>query len=324
MNAPTFQHEPVMLTEVLDFLAPQPGETMLDATLGGAGHSTKILERLAPNGTLVGLDRDVEALNAAQTRLSEQESTTIILLHSAFGKMAEILDAHPILAERKFDGFLFDLGVSSHQLDTARGFTFRRDEPLDMRMDATDESLPTASELLRTLPEAEIARILWEYGEERNSRRIARAIVEHRQSGKPLETTAQLVDLVEKSVPRQRGKQDIHPATLTFMGLRIAVNRELEQLSDGLEAAIARMNAGGRIVVLSYHSLEDRIVKQAFAAHAGRVPGASGMSPAAWLPQNSAPIDLQIMTRKPVLPSDEEIRRNPRARSAKLRAAIHL
>ncbi len=310
-----------MLAECLEYLSPKAGEAMLDATLGGAGHSTAIAAKLAPNGLLVGLDRDIEAINAAKIRLSEQESTSIILRHCAFGKMAEIFAGGTELADQKFDGILFDLGVSSHQLDTERGFSFRRDEPLDMKMDATDPTQPTAADLLAKASEAEIARILWEYGEERFSRQIARNIVAHRDAKKPLTTTAHLVDLVENSIPRRAQNRDIHPATLTFMALRIAVNRELEQLKDGLEAAITRLKPGGRIVILSYHSLEDRIVKQSFAAHAGRTPGASGMSPAAFLPANTAVPDLELLTRKPVLPTDAEIRRNPRARSAKLRAA---
>ena len=313
-----------MLTECLSYLAPDSGEAMLDATLGGAGHSAAIAAKLAPNGLLVGLDRDTEAIHAAKIRLSEQESTSIILRHADFGKMSEIFRSDIELLDQKFDGILFDLGVSSHQLDTERGFSFRRDEPLDMRMDASDASQPTAADILATESEVEIARILWEYGEERFSRRIAQNIVAHRSANEPLATTAQLVELVENSIPRRAQTRDINPATLTFMALRIAVNRELEQLKNGLEAAISRLKPGGRIVVLSYHSLEDRIVKQMFAAHAGRTPGASGMSPAAFLPANTVTPDLELLTRKPVLPTDEETRRNPRARSAKLRAAKRL
>jgi 16S rRNA (cytosine1402-N4)-methyltransferase len=319
---PNAYHIPVLLEETLRYLAPQPGETMLDATLGGGGHSVRLAERLQPGGTLIGLDRDPDALQTASARLAPyNNSLTIILLHSAFGKMEESLRANNALSDVSLDGVLFDLGVSSHQLDTARGFSFRRDEPLDMRMDATDDALSTAAEFLTTAREAEIARVLWEYGEERASRRIAHAIVERRKRKEPLETTAQLAALVESSVPRTAWPKDTHVATKAFQALRIYVNRELEELEAGLDAAVARLKPGGRIVVLSYHSLEDRIVKQRFAEWAGRTPNPPGDSPAALLPPTKEEPILTLLTRKPVTPTDVEIARNPRARSAKLRAA---
>lgn len=326
MNAPDANayHVPVMAEEILRYLAPQPGETMLDATLGGGGHALLLAQALQPDGTLIGLDRDTEALAAAWTRLTPlHRYLSIILLHFAFGKMDFALESTPETQGVRLDGVLFDLGVSSHQLDAARGFSFRRDEPLDMRMDAT--SGPTAADILATLREAEIARILWDYGEERFSRRIAQALVERRQRKEPVVTTGQLAQVVESSLPRSAWPKDIHVATKTFQALRIYVNDEMGQLRAGLEQAVARLRPGGRIVVLSYHSLEDRIVKQAFAAWAGRAPSAPGSSPAAFLPnsETAAPL-LELRTRKPVSPSEAEIRTNPRARSAKLRAARRL
>ncbi len=314
-------HEPVLLAETLHYLAPKPGETMLDATLGGGGHSVALASALTPGGTLLGLDRDAEALDAAEVRLAPlRESLTIILFHADFGKLESALLTREETADARLDGALFDLGVSSHQLDTARGFSFRRDEPLDMRMNTA--AGPTAADLLATAGEAELRRILTEYGEERWAVRIARNIVRKRERGERLETTGQLAALVEASVPRAAWPRDIHVATRTFQGIRIAVNDELGQLEAGLEAAVHRLKRGGRLVVLSYHSLEDRIVKKALAAWAGRIPSAPGSSPAAFLPEMAdvAPL-LRLLTRKPVMATAAEIARNPRARSAKLRAA---
>ncbi|HLK60081.1 MAG TPA: 16S rRNA (cytosine(1402)-N(4))-methyltransferase RsmH [Chthonomonadaceae bacterium] len=312
-------HEPVLLAETLHYLAPKPGEIMLDATLGGGGHSLHIGRALAPGGTLIGLDRDSDAHRAAEIWLEAlRNQITIILLHFDFGKISEAL------VDKFFsglDGILFDLGVSSHQLDTERGFSFRRDEPLDMRMDTTPGILRTAAELLATANEAEVARILWEYGEERFSRRIARTLAERRDRGEPVRTTGQLVAAVEVSIPRSAWPRDIHVATRTFQALRIAVNDEMGQLERGLNAAIDHLKPGGRVVVITYHSLEDRIVKQTFAREAGREPSASGYSPAAFLPNTASAPRLTLLTRKPVLPTEAEKQRNPRARSAKLRAA---
>ena len=318
---PRSYHVPVMLHEVLAYLAPQPGETMLDATLGGGGHSEALAQHLRPGGTLIGLDRDADALASAGQRLEPYRSDLdIILISTGFGNMEAALRTDRATTTRKIDGILFDLGVSSHQLDTERGFSFRRDERLDMRMSRTG-SEPTAAELLATASETEIARILWEYGEERFSRRIAAAIVAQRERGQPVQTTAELAALVERAVPRAGWPKEIHVATRTFQGIRIAVNDELGQLEAGLTAAIDRLNPGGRLVVLSYHSLEDRITKRIFAEAAGRTPNAPGSSPAAWLPSALQAPTLSLLTRKPVLPTEEEVAQNPRARSAKLRAA---
>ena len=295
---------------------------MLDGTLGGGGHSAAIAQALAPGGTLIGLDRDPEALEAARIRLEPfRSSLTIILIYTEFSKLEVALQRTKGTESLRMDGTLFDLGVSSHQLDTARGFSFRRDEPLDMRMDAVG-SAPTAADLLATASEPEMARILWEYGEERFARRIAHALIERRQRGEPIRTTGQLVEVIERTVPRAAWPRDIHVATRTFQALRIAVNEELGQLESGLTAAVGRLQPGGRIAVISYHSLEDRIVKQAFARWSGRSPSVPGSSPAAFLPPpEDAEPKLILLTRKPIVPTAEEIARNPRARSAKLRAA---
>ncbi|MCS6776990.1 MAG: 16S rRNA (cytosine(1402)-N(4))-methyltransferase RsmH [Chloroherpetonaceae bacterium] len=309
---PGAYHIPVLLAETLQYLQPAPGQTVLDATVGGGGHSMRIAQALIPGGTLIGLDRDPEAIAEASRVLAPyRQSLTIILARTTFSKIGTVLDANPELAGRLLDGALMDLGVSSHQLDTPRGFSFRRDEPLDMRMDPGDATTPTAAQFLATASEREIAQVLWEYGEERFSRRIARAIVERRQRGERIETTAQLAALVAQCVPRAAWPDRIHVATRTFQGIRIRVNRELEELQAGLQAVIRRLAPGGRIAVLSYHSLEDRIVKQTFASAAGR---------ASTMQEVDLP-ELELLTRKPVMPPVAEVAQNPRARSARLRAA---
>lgn len=311
-GAPGVYHIPVLLAEALHYLQPAPGQTILDATVGGGGHSVRIAQALIPNGTLIGLDRDPEAIAEAGRVLAPyRHSLTIILAHTTFSKIDTVVGAAVESGGRLLDGVLMDLGISSHQLDTPRGFSFRRDEPLDMRMDPEDDTVLTAAQFLATASEHEIARVLWEYGEERFSRRIARAIVERRQRGEHIETTAQLAALVAQSVPRSAWPEKIHVATRTFQGIRIRVNQELEELQAGLQAAIRCLAPGGRIVVISYHSLEDRIVKQTFAAAAGKAVGMQGADQP----------ELELLTRKPVTPSVEEIARNPRARSARLRAA---
>jgi len=313
-------HIPVLVEEALAFLAPTPGATVLDATVGGGGHSAALLKRIEPGGLLIGLDRDPEALMAARERLIPVSGTRTVFVHTGFGEMNAALAALEGGDTIRLDAALFDLGVSSHQLDTARGFSFRRDEPLDMRMDSTDDSRVTAAQLLATATETEVARLLWEYGDEKWSRRIAQRIVAHRGQGNRLETTAQLATLIEQSIPRGAWPRDIHVATRSFQALRIAVNDELGQLRAGLQGAMDRLSAGGRLVVISYHSLEDRIVKQMFAAWAGKSVSAPGSSPAALMPQMHREAEAILLTRKPIVPSESETARNPRSRSAKLRA----
>jgi 16S rRNA (cytosine1402-N4)-methyltransferase len=315
-----FQHVPVLLAESLQLLDLSPGVVCLDATLGGAGHSAAIVERISPGGTLIGMDQDEEAIGAARKRLASLASISIVLVHSPFAALDAALNAQPGGTTIRFDAALFDLGVSSHQLDTDRGFSFRRNEPLDMKMDASDRSRPSAAELLGDASETEIARILWEYGEEQWSRRIAKRIIERREKGERLSTTGQLAELIEQCIPRAAWPKNIHVATRSFQALRIAVNDELGQLRSGLQAAFNRLKPGGRLAVISYHSLEDRIVKQMFAQWAGKTPSEYGSSPAALLPQSQCVPIASLLTRKPVSPTVAEIARNPRARSAKLRA----
>ena len=313
-----------MLAECLEFLAPRPGAVMVDATLGLAGHSVPLLERVGPTGLLIGLDRDPAALRRAAARLEEAcearswAGRPFRTVHTDFRELGPALDAPGVRDARPVHGFLFDLGVSSMQLDLAeRGFSFRAEGPLDMRMDPT--SGRPAAHLVNHLPEAELARVLWEYGEERYSRRIARRVVERRQS-RPLQTTAELAELAWLSYPPDERRGRIHPATRTFQALRIAVNEELEALEPAIFAAADRLAPGGRIVVMSYHSLEDRIVKRAFEFLAGRCRCPVEIP----LCQCGAARRVRILTRKPVQPAEAEIERNPRARSARLRAVESL
>lgn len=309
-----FRHIPVMPTEVLDYLVPKPGGIYLDGTVGGGGHAGLVLEASAPDGLLIGLDRDAEALAAARKRLAPFGSRAR-LFHRNFA------DLEALLAEigiDGIDGFLLDLGVSSRQLDAGeRGFSFQQDAPLDMRMDAT--SGETAAELLNRLPEEELTRIIREYGEERWAKRIAAFIVRARGEA-AIETTWQLADLIKGAIPRGAWEERIHPATRTFQALRIAVNDELGSLERGLDAALRLLNRGGRGVVISFHSLEDRIVKNTFRglARGCRCPKDFPRCVCGNTPQ------VKILTGKPVMAGEAELKDNPRARSAKLRAVEKL
>lgn len=316
-----FRHTSVLLDECVEFLRPRPGMVLLDATLGGGGHSFALGRKMQPGGVLIGLDRDPAALEAARLKLAPlQELADIILLHSDFGKLDTDLEAVLARVDHPLDGALFDLGVSSHQLDGPRGFSFRRDEPLEMRMDPTQGQ--TAAELLSQVSEKDLVRILHDFGDERWAARIASFLVAQR-AREPIRTTAQLAAGVEQAVPRGAWPRDIHVATRTFQALRIAVNDELGQLEAGLSTVVKRLAPGGRIAVISFHSLEDRIVKHRFAEWSGRVPSAPGSSPAVFMSARPEPI-LSLLTRKPVIPSEEEIARNPRARSARMRVAERL
>jgi 16S rRNA (cytosine1402-N4)-methyltransferase len=308
-------HVPVLRDEVLDGLALAPGKRVVDATLGGGGHSVAMVERIAPNGVLLGLDQDTDALQAAQTKLANVADVTVRTRQTNFEQIADAVKAE---GWQTVDAVLMDLGVSSFQLDTAgRGFAFRYNGPLDMRMNASGDD-ETAAELLNRLPEAEIARILFEFGEESRSRRIASEIV-NRRKVKPLATTEDLVDAVRGAMPHGTRPGQIHPATKTFQAVRIAVNRELDVLTAGLRGAVSVLASGGRIAVISYHSLEDRIVKNVFAELSGKRVESDLPSPTP-LPD---PV-LTVVTKKPIAPTDEETRVNVRARSAKLRIAEKL
>jgi len=291
-------HEPVLVAETLEWLAPARGGTFLDCTVGLGGHARALLE--AGAGRVIGLDRDRDALARAREALAPW-AERVDLAH------ADYRDAPAVLAARGVevvDGALADLGVSSLQLDDeTRGFSFRLDAPLDMRMDRSTG--PTAAELLRTVSEAELADVIFRCGEERHARRIARAVVHTRRLA-PIETTGELASLVRRAVPH-RGWQRIDPATRTFQALRIWVNRELDGLDRFLADVARLLRAGARLVVIAFHSLEDRIVKHTFRAL-----------------EAGGEIALRILTRRPVVPGAAEIARNPRARSAKLRAAERL
>ncbi len=310
-----YRHIPVLLAEVTQHLSPQPGSIIVDCTLGGAGHAKRFAQLIGPAGILVGIDQDDAALTAAAATLPLGQQP-IVLLKGNFGDLDSLLaEAHIAYV----DGFLFDLGVSSPQLDVAeRGFSYREDAPLDMRMDPERQAL-TAADVVAQYSEADLARIIREYGEERWASRIAAFIVE-RRAHRPIATTSDLVDVVKAAVPASARRQGGHPAKRTFQALRIEVNGELDALAAALESAIRWLAPKGRVAVISYHSLEDRIVKRVFAE------GAQGCTCPPDLPVCTCgrePV-LRLVTRRPVVPSSEEVEANPRARSAKLRVAEKL
>lgn len=289
-------HVSVMPREVLEYLNPQPGQCFVDGTLGLAGHSVLIAERLGPTGQLIGIDQDQQSLAKAKERLSFFQGR-LDLCHSNFSDYDEVLKR---LAVTKVDGMLFDLGISSFQLDDLeRGFSFKSSGPLDMRM---NRSAPvTAKDLVNQLPEEELADLIFKFGEERFSRRIARSIAQYRQQ-KPFETVQELEQVIFSSVPVSYRRQKIHPATRTFQALRIAVNKELDSLQTMLENFPQHLKEGGRIAVISFHSLEDRLVKERFR-------------------ELSRLGEVEINTKKPLRPGEDEVRMNSRSRSARLRVA---
>lgn len=307
-------HVPVMPGEVLNYLRPAPGECYLDGTLGGAGHARLILEASAPDGRLVGLDRDQAALERARSHLAPF-GARVALFHRNFSQMDSVAAE---LGVAGFHGILLDLGVSSYQLDeSARGFSFRSEAPLDMRMDQSVGM--TAADVLESAEAAELERIFRLYGEERFARRIARRIVEERR-GSPLRTTLELADLVRDAVPGGRVPGRIHPATRVFQALRIYVNDELRHVEEGLRHAMDLLVPGGRLVVISFHSLEDRIVKHFMRdeARACVCPPRTPRCVCRHLPR------LTLLTRKGVRAEPAEVDANPRSRSAVLRAAERL
>ncbi|MEZ5963311.1 MAG: 16S rRNA (cytosine(1402)-N(4))-methyltransferase RsmH [Planctomycetota bacterium] len=291
-------HRPVLVAEALAALDLRPGQVVVDGTVGAGGHSGHVLAALAPGGTLIGIDRDAAVLAHARRSLEAVASkvgggVVFRLFHTSFSHMPEVLHQEGL---SRCDRVLLDLGVSSLQLDTAaRGFSFSQDAPLDMRMDADDASRPTAAQWLARASEPEIARVLWEYGEERHARRIARALVAARRVA-PVSRTFQLRDIVVRQMPRRPG--GIHPATRTFQAIRIQVNGELDELQRGLEAAARVLGPGGRLVVITFHSLEDRMVKH-------------------FLRQG-----FERVHKKPIGATQAEVQANPRARSAKLRVGV--
>ncbi len=296
-------HEPALVSETLQILAIKPGEIWVDLTLGGGGHAEEILQRLGQSGWLVGLDRDQEACAEAKKRL-ERFGERAVLLHENFINLDRVLNE---MGVARVNGFFMDLGLSAHQLESAnRGFSFQRQGPLDMRMDQREPE--TAQAILERAPRKELARIIRQYGEEHRANMIARRITELRARGRIPSNTIELRHLIEALNLRGARTRRIHPATRTFMALRIAVNRELENLEGALPKMMEFLAPGGRIGVISYHSLEDRIVKRFFAECARKPEGAGGPR-------------LKILTKKPIRPSSEEIAGNPHCRSARLRAA---
>lgn len=308
-------HKPVLPAETLRLLKPQAGETFVDATLGLGGHAEAILAA-SDKISVVGIDQDAEAIRFARERL-EKFGDRVKIFHANFSQIEEVLAGAEI---ESVDGVLADLGVSSLQFDSAeRGFSFRFDAPLDMRMNADDADAETAAELLERLSEFEIARIIYEYGEEKSSRRIARRIVERRERGEAVKTTKELAELVERSVKRNK-KDKIHPATRTFQALRIAVNGELEILERFIRDAVDVLKKDGRLAVITFHSLEDRIVKQTMLKLSGRC----FCPPRLPVCVCGATKEVEILTKKPVVSGEAELEENPRARSAKLRACLKL
>ena len=304
-------HEPVLVKEALASLNLKPGGIYVDGTVGGGGHAGEILRETAPDGILIGIDADEEAIRAAEEHLAAFGDRKI-LVQGNFADMDTILTQ---LGREEVDGILLDLGVSSHQLDKAeRGFSFQSDAPLNMRMDTAQNY--SAYDLVNTASERELGHIIRNYGEELAARRIARAIVAHRKTA-PLKTTAELAVLIAKSVPRAYGHSKIHPATKTFQALRIEVNRELASLTQAIETGTGLLRKSGRFSIISFHSLEDRVVKNAFNSREGICICPPGFPVCVCKTKST----LKVLTRKPVRPGADEITANPRARSAKLRTA---
>lgn len=303
-----FHHISVLLNECIDNLNITPDGIYVDGTMGGGGHSLEIAKRLT-TGRLICIDQDPNAHEAAGKRLAEYKDR-ITFVRDNFGNIANILDS---LGIEKIDGMLLDIGVSSHQLDEAeRGFSYQQDAPLDMRMNP-DRSF-SAYDVVNGYDEDELDRVIFTYGEERWARRIAQFIVKEREN-KPIETTGELVDIIKKAVPKGARKDGPHPAKRTFQAIRIEVNGELEVLQRAIDDVAARLAVGGRLCIITFHSLEDRIVKEAFRKQE---------NPCICPPQfpvcvcGKKPLG-RVITRKPILPSKEELEENPRSRSAKLR-----
>lgn len=308
-----FIHKSVLLDECLESLNIKPNGIYVDGTLGGAGHSLEIVKRL-DKGKLVAFDQDMDAIENAKTKLADYMDK-VVLIHSNFENLGQQLEEHNI---KNIDGLLLDLGVSSYQLDTPeRGFSYMQDAPLDMRMDKSIKE--SAWHIINQYSESEISNIIRNYGEENWHARIAKFIVEKRQE-KTIETTFELVEIIKSAVPKKARDENLHPARRTFQAIRIAVNRELDVIEKVINEATEKMNKGGVIAIITFHSLEDRIVKNVF----------KGLSNGCICPPefpvcacNTVP-KLKLLTKKPVISSKEELEENPRARSAKLRCAVRL
>jgi 16S rRNA (cytosine1402-N4)-methyltransferase len=311
MGVSTPGHVPVMLNETIELLDVKPGGRYIDATFGGGGHSRAILDRSAPAGQLLALDADPAAVERGRS-LVRESSARLTVVHANFAVVLDVAREHGF---EQINGILFDLGLSSFQFDEhERGFSLHADVRLDMRLDPTSEG-PTAWEIVNEWPQDQIANVIYRYGEERRSRRIARAIVDRRDQD-PIETNAELAGIVESALGGQRGAR-IHPATKTFQAIRIAVNQELDSLGTALKSALDLLAPGGRVAVIAFHSLEDRIVKQFFQQEARDCICPPDL-PVCNCDHKST---LRLVTRRPVIPTDEEQRANPRSRSARLRVA---
>ena len=314
IGSPEIKHFPVLRDEILELIAPGLSGTVIDCTLGFGGHSLAILEGF-PECRILALDQDEQAIELAKPRFLVFEDR-IEFVHANFSEIKNVVKREGTLHPT---AVIADLGVSSMQLDSeTRGFSFRYDAPLDMRMDSTGD-MHTAAELLESMSEFEIADVIYRYGEERHSRKIARRIVAEREAGRPIRTTKQLAELVERSIPRNR-KDSIHPATKTFQALRIMVNSELEILDGFLKDSVDLLDTHGILAVITFHSLEDRIVKNVFQRFAGKCICPPRIPKCVCEAKKIA----EILTKKPIIPGENEIRQNPRSRSAKLRAVKKL
>ena len=302
-----FHHVPVLFNETIEMLDCKPGDIIVDGTLGGGGHAQAILERILPGGTLIGIDRDPDALEAASRRLHKYQDS-LITIHDNFANIESILDK---LGVEAIAGMIMDLGVSSYQLDEgSRGFSYQSNALLDMRMDPTQEL--SAYDVVNQYDERRLAKIISQYGEERWAARIAKFIV----SNRPIDTTEELTQVIKAAIPAKARRQGSHPAKRTFQAIRIEVNKELEILEAAIESAVNKLKPQGRLCIITFHSLEDRIVKNTFRKL---------QNPCTCPPDspicicNSRPL-VKIITRKPIIPSEREVSENPRSRSAKLRA----
>lgn len=306
-----FHHVSVLLDECIDNLNIKPDGVYVDCTMGGAGHSKEIVKRLSKDGLFIGFDQDINAINTAKERLSEY-SDRVKFVHSNFQNLKNELEK---IGVYKVDGVLADLGVSSHQLDEAdRGFSYMQDAPLDMRMDIRCSF--SAYDVVNTYSEAELSKIIKDYGEDNWAKRIAKFIVEGRKE-KNIETTGELVEIIKKAIPKKARIDGPHPAKRTFQAIRIEVNNELGVITEMIDDAASIMNEGGRICIITFHSLEDRIIKNAFRDLATDCI----CPPHIPICQCDKEALVKVITRKPILPTDKEIEENPRSRSAKLRVA---
>lgn len=306
-----FHHIPVLLNETIELLDCRPGDIIVDGTLGGGGHASEIIRRILPGGLLVGIDQDPEALRAARERLMPY-GDSLITVHDNFANLEQIMHRCSL---SHIDGMLIDLGVSSYQLDTgSRGFSYQEDARLDMRMNPNQDL--SAYEVVNEYEEDRLARIIADYGEERWAKRIAQFIVKNR----PIETTGQLTEVIKAAIPAKARRHGPHPAKRTFQAIRIEVNNELGNLRKVIGQAISFLRPGGRLCVITFHSLEDRIVKTAFR----NMENPCTCPPRAPICTCGKKPLVKVLTRKPVIPTDEEIDANPRARSAKLRACQKL